>query len=176
MNLIQTIQKVKKRRKESFAEYRQMLFRQKEFLEYFITYCGERKNVLLKYLSGSSELERGLILDTMNKWDTAIKLYEKVIRRVMGQLDTKRQPRSSCGITDDMIAIAKQYPIEDLLPNPVKHNKTLCCFHDERTPSMGIKNNRVHCFGACGKSWDTIAFIEDSKGIGFIEAVRYLTW
>ncbi len=76
-------------------------------------------------------------------------------------------------ITDEMVEHVRAYPIEELLPNPVKHNKTSCPFHDDQNPSMGIKNNYAHCF-ACNKTWDTIALVRELHSLNFVESVKYL--
>jgi DNA primase len=60
-------------------------------------------------------------------------------------------------------------------------NKMMCCpFHNEKTPSFSVKfdSNKNKwiwkCFGACNESGDAIDFIKKYKGLGFIEAKKYL--
>ena len=81
-------------------------------------------------------------------------------------------------LTEAEIQSAKDYPIEQLLPNPiVRKNKTLCFNHDEKTPSMHINfapRNDVHCFGACNKTWDSIGLVMQIHGLDFPGAVRFL--
>ncbi len=51
----------------------------------------------------------------------------------------------------------------------------LCPFHQEKTPSFTIfPDNHWYCFGACQEGGDVIKFIMNSKGLSFLEAVRYL--
>ncbi|MBL7815207.1 MAG: hypothetical protein JNL70_09360 [Saprospiraceae bacterium] len=52
----------------------------------------------------------------------------------------------------------------------------LCPFHDEKTPSFYITPSKgiFKCFG-CGKGGDVIKFIQEIKGLSFIEAVKTLT-
>lgn len=78
-------------------------------------------------------------------------------------------------ITDEDILRAKQYSFENII-NFNKSNFALCPFHNEKTPSLSLnkKNNTIHCFGSCGKSWDTIQYLIDYEGISFIEAVKKL--
>jgi hypothetical protein len=64
---------------------------------------------------------------------------------------------------------AKEYPFEELLEN--NRGWARCPFHADKTPSFHIWNNEGHCFGACGKKWDTIAFIRERDGLSFEEAV-----
>jgi hypothetical protein len=79
-------------------------------------------------------------------------------------LKGKRKAR----IDDDMIARAKEYPIEDIIE--VKRKFAKCISHDERTPSMSIKNNRAYCFGCNwkGSSIDVYMKVHDCS---FVEAV-----
>ena len=51
----------------------------------------------------------------------------------------------------------------------------LCPFHQEKTPSFSVidSKNLYHCFG-CGASGDLIKFVQSTKNLGFVEAVKYL--
>jgi len=53
--------------------------------------------------------------------------------------------------------------------------KCCCVFHSDHTPSLILDTtlNRYKCFG-CGRSGDIISFVQDSKGLTFIEAVKFL--
>ena len=55
----------------------------------------------------------------------------------------------------------------------VKHHKTLCPFHSERTPSLSFKDGRYHCFG-CGAGGDSIDFTARLLSLEPLEAVREL--
>jgi DNA primase len=50
-----------------------------------------------------------------------------------------------------------------------------CPFHEERTPSFSVNAERklFHCFG-CGKGGDLIAFVRETEGLDFAEAVEWL--
>jgi DNA primase len=50
-----------------------------------------------------------------------------------------------------------------------------CPFHDERTPSFSVNalEKLFYCFG-CGKGGDLIAFVRESEGLEFAEAVEWL--
>lgn len=74
-------------------------------------------------------------------------------------------------ITKDMIRRAKDYPFESLME--FKRGKAHCPFHEDETPSFGVKDNRGHCF-SCGWSGDAIAFIMKRDGVSFPDAVRSL--
>jgi DNA primase len=51
----------------------------------------------------------------------------------------------------------------------------LCCFHDERTPSMEVNEGKgfYHCFG-CGAHGDAIGFLRAKAGLSFMDALRSL--
>jgi DNA primase len=51
-----------------------------------------------------------------------------------------------------------------------------CPFHEERTPSFSVNAERklFHCFG-CGKGGDLIAFVRETEGLDFAEAVEWLS-
>ncbi|OPX95471.1 MAG: DNA primase [Syntrophorhabdus sp. PtaB.Bin006] len=76
-------------------------------------------------------------------------------------------------ITPEMIANARAYPFSQLYQ--FNRNAARCPFHEDHTPSfMLMKDNTAKCFGACDKSWDTIAFLMQKDGLRFPEAVRAL--
>lgn len=55
------------------------------------------------------------------------------------------------------------------------HWKACCPFHNEKTPSFMVNEDRqmFHCFG-CGKGGDMFTFVEEIEGIGFREALELL--
>ncbi len=56
-----------------------------------------------------------------------------------------------------------------------RNNMVQCPLHDDETPSFKVfpDSQKFHCFG-CGKNGDVISFIQELKGVGFREALRYL--
>ena len=76
------------------------------------------------------------------------------------------------GLTPEMIAVARDYPIGELVE--VNRSFALCPFHnDKRHPNLYIKNNWGYCF-ACGWSGDSIKFIMNRNKLNFVEAVKKL--
>ena len=79
--------------------------------------------------------------------------------------------------------IRQQTSIEDVVSQvvslePSRQNgkmKGLCPFHQEDTPSFTIDTikNLYYCFG-CQEGGDTFDFVQKTRGMGFIEAVRDL--
>lgn len=55
------------------------------------------------------------------------------------------------------------------------HYECCCPFHNEKTPSFKVSENRqtYHCFG-CGESGDVINWMEEYNGCSFPEAIREL--
>ena len=53
--------------------------------------------------------------------------------------------------------------------------KARCPFHDEKTPSFVVNQNKqfFHCFG-CGKSGNSISFVMEYEGLSFRESVEEL--
>lgn len=56
-----------------------------------------------------------------------------------------------------------------------RHYKTLCPFHNEKTPSFTVNPERqiFHCFG-CGEGGDAIGFLMKQEHLNFPEAIRSL--
>ena len=100
--------------------------------------------------------------------------HRKVVRAITGRLQAKGQKRFAA-VTDADIARAKEYPVEDMSPNPVRRHQTCCPFHDDSTPSLHIrKDNTWTCYG-CNKYGDAIDFYRELHGVGFIQAVKALS-
>ena len=56
-----------------------------------------------------------------------------------------------------------------------KDYKSLCPFHQEKTPSFSVNSENGHwkCFG-CGKSGDVYTYIMEKMGLDFLGALRFL--
>ena len=56
-----------------------------------------------------------------------------------------------------------------------KNHQALCPFHDEKTPSFTVSQDKqfYHCFG-CGAGGTVISFIMEYNGLGFVEAIEDL--
>ena len=72
----------------------------------------------------------------------------------------------------DMLELVSPYV---KLSKQGKSYKGLCPFHDEKTPSFVVSQDKhlAHCFG-CGKGGNPIQFLMDIKRIPFLEAVTEL--
>ncbi len=93
-----------------------------------------------------------------------------VINRIVKIQQHKVRPTGVI-ITDEMIARAKESPIEDMYDGQLRRGTGLCPFHEEKTPSFNIKNNKFNCFG-CGEHGDAIDFYMKTNNCNFIQAVK----
>lgn len=55
----------------------------------------------------------------------------------------------------------------------VKQHKTLCCFHEDHSPSLTFKKNKWKCW-SCGESGDTISLVQKVLHKDFLDACRWL--
>src|SRR3546814_5488303 len=63
----------------------------------------------------------------------------------------------------------------DLVQKAGREYKACCPFHNEKTPSFTINDEKgfYHCFG-CGAHGDAIRWMTDQRGLPFMEAVKEL--
>lgn len=127
-----------------------------------------------------------------NKYDWRDDLIKDYARRQLNEME--RQHRALAGriayirsmsskkvdgvrakkvvITEDMIAAAKRYPIEQLI-EVNRQGFAKCIWHTDSHPSMFCKKGFVHCF-VCNKSGDAIEVAMVKEGLSFREAVERL--
>lgn len=82
---------------------------------------------------------------------------------------------------NDVEEIKSRLNIVDIIGSYVKltqagtNYKALCPFHNEKTPSFVVNEERqvFHCFG-CGKGGDIFTFIQETDGVSFREALKIL--
>lgn len=118
---------------------------------------------------GVERMDTMLVLLYKDRLDTTL----KKIKRMIDELHFTKPTDKPSRITEEMIDNAHNYPFTDL--HEFRNSMALCPFHSDRDPSMRYysDNNTVYCF-SCGKSWDTIGFVMEKEGIGFVEAVEGL--
>jgi len=87
--------------------------------------------------------------------------------------------------TREEVTAAKRVSLLQLLPADAKliskgngRYMTLCQFHDEKTPSMSLVKYDDGCWGyrcfGCGASGDPIRYLQKTKGMDFVDAVKEL--
>jgi hypothetical protein len=108
-------------------------------------------------------------------WKQAQRDSEARARKLINEWKREMMPvKMKDEVTPEMIERAKEYPIESLVAIP-RNNAICCLWHDEKTPSLHLsKHNRLRCYGACGKSFDSIDTYRQIHGVTFHEAVRSL--
>ncbi len=144
------------------------LERRKVFLLSKIEFYEKKVTRLINMMAGRDFFNWHLILHWTGGYEKNIEELKKEIaflKPFKGKLEDE--------ITDSMIQRAKDSEIKNLLPYPVIRNLTNCVFHDDRNPSMSIKDNRVKCF-SCGTSGDSIAVYMHLNNVGFKQAVLRL--
>ena len=82
------------------------------------------------------------------------------------------------GFIDDLLARADIVEVIDSyvpLRKAGKDHQALCPFHEEKTPSFTVSQNKqfYYCFG-CGAGGTVITFIMEYNGLGFVEALEDL--
>lgn len=98
-------------------------------------------------------------------------------RGLFYEYEALRKGKKQDSIDEHAVRQAKEFPIQDLLPEqPNRAGFIRCPFHSEDTPSCKIytHQNRWHCFGACGKGGDVLDLYMELYGTNFIEAVKGL--
>ena len=104
--------------------------------------------------------------------------YEKQIKQYQWQLSYldnlgKPQKKETNGVTELMVAQAKQFSITELLD--FKRGQAICPWHNDHKPSLKYypKDNHVWCF-AEGRGGDAIDVFMQINHCDFKEAVRRL--
>lgn len=76
------------------------------------------------------------------------------------------------GITPERIALARQYPIENLLT--IKRGMALCFTHADKHPSMDVRKNFYYCY-VCQATGDVIDILMQRDGLTFEQAINRLS-
>lgn len=98
----------------------------------------------------------------------------KQFQSTLRLIELRKQPKRTDMINDDDIQKAKEYPIENIVPDEVKRGMTLCPLHNEKTPSFQIKKNNTYvCYG-CGEHGDSIDLYMKLNNTDFLTAVKQL--
>jgi DNA primase len=82
---------------------------------------------------------------------------------------------------DDVRRIKDRLDILDVVGDKVRLHRAgrnhvgLCPFHDEKTPSFQVSQERqnYHCYG-CGKGGDIFTFVMETEGLDFRQALEFL--
>jgi hypothetical protein len=74
---------------------------------------------------------------------------------------------------DEIADLKARVPLAMLIGLPLRNGKTLCPFHEERTPSFHVFPDRYHCFG-CGVGGDHLDWLKQQKGLTTQQAIEHL--
>jgi DNA primase len=103
--------------------------------------------------------------------------WKKEAKRLRWQIRKIENPdRVQRGVTDEMVGQAKQVPLEKFIDIKKEGSPkmAICPFHDDTDPSLAVyDNNTYYCFG-CGTSGDVIKYIQKTRDLDFINAVKFL--
>ena len=88
---------------------------------------------------------------------------------------------SNVSQSNDVARVKDRLDILDVVGDKVRLHKAgrgyvgLCPFHDEKTPSFNVSQERqnYHCFG-CGKGGDVFTFVMETEGLDFRQAIEIL--
>jgi hypothetical protein len=123
----------------------------------------------------SDYVARGRMIEDMMTLEAMRNTLKKIVQHQREiYYGRKAMNGEQVGVTADEIRQAKEYPFEKL--HEFKHGRSKCPFHasDNPTTFQLLKDNRVRCNASCGRTWDTISFIQQRDGLRFAEAVRSL--
>jgi hypothetical protein len=141
-----------------------------------INYLYQYRSQLTRQIQMLNELYPPEISTAYLLADAAIRLiqHRSEIEHEIKTMRRWNQPVPAGNITDDMIATAKAYPIEQLVEFD-RAGKAMAWCHPDKAPSLSWhkKANRAHCF-PCGKSFNPIDVLIARDGMNFISAVKYL--
>lgn len=150
----------------------------REYLEKSLLYQEKILDIQQQIYSNQLDINNLLELDSDSKdfleiqtdifLGEDIKETEKKIKNIKRYIDDEVINNR---ISESDIQSARDYPFENLIE--LKRGFALCPFHQDKNPSFYVKNNWGYCF-SCGKSVDTIAFIMETEGLNFIQAVNKL--
>lgn len=126
----------------------------------------ERKERLMKMRNEILNTVREMIASKANYLDIKIYLAQNGI-----EFKKHKQKNIKENVANDEITRARNYPIEKLVG---KERYVLCPFHDDKKPSLYIKNGFGYCF-SCQEKVDSIRWIMKTKNISFVEAIKALS-
>ena len=153
-------------KKENYENYKQMR----------LNYLTERKSILTdEIVEMYSEYE---ILTKQDKpyFDKCLVLLylpdiQKQLKKVDMEIRILNHIAKDNSLTPDEIAQARDYPLSKLIE--ARGTMAICPFHNDKNPSMSIKNNFYYCF-SCHAHGDVIDFVMKTKGLDFKSAVKSL--
>lgn len=130
----------------------------KNFISKFPEFCHKKR---LEYLKNIETATKEDFFSDKIKIEEAVKKIKKITAEREGR-----------GITDEMIAQAKKYPINKIIKTN-NQGFAICPFHADTNPSAYTRRNYFFCF-ACGTHADTIKLYMTINNVNFLTAVKAL--
>ena len=144
--------------------------------------CLEKLNELrAERLEVNESRDRFKSLPVTPEWfyEFAMDNYRDELKRIDGRIrywESLTSVRSTKKFLD-LDYIKENCRIEDYLPGkPVINGKKKwykCVFHNEKSPSMKVENNKFYCFG-CGQHGSVIDIVMHIHKVDFKEALKIL--
>jgi len=140
--------------------------------EWIDSLSGEISNIYKGY-ERMTKKDIGILTKKVFLYMADLKKRERLLKGLTMNLRLlKFDGGSKNGITPEMIAIARDYSLRELVGS--EKFPVLCPFHNDiRHPNFYVKDNRGHCF-ACGVNVDSIDFVMKRDKLSFPEAIRRL--
>lgn len=152
----------------------------KEWLDEFTP--EEKYQIRKEYLNYALPIARRNFLDACASWaaqkdktfshTALVHIQELELNLLKLTRDAKILEGKAEGITPEIIAKARAFPITDLLKS--RNGMALCPFHNDKTASMDIRKNFYHCYG-CGEQGDVLDFVMKTEHLSFKDAVNRLS-
>jgi len=124
----------------------------------------ERYEMRREYLQNQIAIKKQKYLETHSP------KLEKELKRLL--FEVKLFTNEVKGTDIERVARAREFPLEKL----IKHHRymAICPFHNDKSPSLNIKNNFYFCHG-CGASGDVIDWYMFKEQVSFTRAVELLS-
>lgn len=97
---------------------------------------------------------------------------EALRKKIIARNYHKKFPEAMAA-TEEAICRAREYPLERLVDDIGKNHMARCRWHDDKSPSLYVKNGFGHCF-SCGVHVDAIKWAMDVDKMTFLQAVERL--
>lgn len=113
---------------------------------------------------------------TLGALDALEEKYTEELKRIkarIAMLKPRKEGLPEHFVTANDVAMAKLRLIKDFLPSRIVNGKTLCLFHNDKTPSMHVYGTTYHCF-TCGAHGTIVDVIMHLRSCSFTKAVKFL--
>jgi len=148
-----------------FAKKARLRYLNRQLKKAVTDFEDSREQYILAKQNGEQGAELVRVAENLSK---RINGYKREIRA----LASNSSSSVAGAITDEMIEIARGYPLEELV-DLGKNGRCKCVFHQGTDENATIKNNYYWCF-VCNKSANSVDVYMAMHGVGFREAVLRL--